>query len=301
MILAERTLAELDRHRDAFAGAVPFRHVVIDGFLDRRFAEALLAQFPDFDKGNANNENREKGGKSVVEAVRRLGPAYQRLDDSIQGADFLAAIGHVTGIDALLYDPYYLGGGTHNNRHGQGLDAHVDFNYHPVEEWHRRLNLIVYLNHEWPEQWGGHLELHSDPRRNDNRVTRIAPLFNRAVLFETNEVSWHGFPLIDLPEAQRDATRKSVALYFYTRERPAEETVGKHTTVYVDTPLPPHLAEGHVLTAGDVHELKGLLARRDRHVQRLYREMHELTAARDRGAVGRLLYLAKRAYFRSRR
>ncbi|TWI00335.1 Rps23 Pro-64 3,4-dihydroxylase Tpa1-like proline 4-hydroxylase [Luteimonas cucumeris] len=301
MIVSPQVLSDVDNLRARFCGAQPFRHIVIDDFLDAGFADALLAQFPDFERGNSNNEYRQKGGKSVVESVRKLGPAYQQMDDVIQGREFLGLIERITGIPELLYDPYYLGGGTHSNRSGQSLDAHVDFNYHPVDEWHRRLNLIVYLNPEWQDSWGGQLQLHSDPRRDDNRTSSIAPVFNRAVIFETNEVSWHGFPEIRMPEDRQSLTRKSVALYFYTRDRPEEETVGKHTTVYIDRPLPEHLRAGHVLDDGDMQELQALLSRRDHHIQRLYRELHELTAARDRGALGRILYLAKRAYFRARR
>ena len=74
---------------------------------------------------------------------------YAELDALIQSGDWLALLTRITGIPGLLYDPYYLGGGTHENRSGQGLDPHVDFNYHPSERWHRRLNLIVYLNRAW--------------------------------------------------------------------------------------------------------------------------------------------------------
>ncbi|MFC5583469.1 2OG-Fe(II) oxygenase, partial [Rhodanobacter terrae] len=142
-------------------------------------------------------------------------PAYERLDDAIKSPEFLKAVGELTGIEGLIYDPWYLGGGTHENRNGMSLDPHVDFNYHPSEKWHRRLNLIIYLNPTWDDSWGGCLEIFRDPYA-DNRPSRaVSPAFNRCVIFETSEKSWHGFDAIRLPDEHADISRRSIALYFY--------------------------------------------------------------------------------------
>jgi len=288
-----------------FARREPFRHVVIDDFLAPDFCADLLAQFPPFERGNARNENGTLGAKSTIERIRGLGPAYAALDTAIQQREFLDLIGAITGIPDLRYDPWYFGGGTHENRAGQELDTHVDFNRHPIEPWHRRLNLIVYLNREWDDDWGGSLELHSDPRADGDRVTCIAPLFNRAVIFETTEWSWHGFTRIVLPAEKSALSRKSIALYFYTTERPAEELAGTHSTIYVDAPLPQRFRAGMTLSEDDVHALRTLLARRDQHNQRLYREnaalMAQLEQARTAlsgGMFGRLRYFAQRVLAR---
>lgn len=265
-----------------FRQADPFRHLVIDGFLAGSFAEQLLAEFPAFERGNARNEDGALGGKSVVEQIRGLGPAFAALDDLVQGETFLDWLTQATGIPALLYDPHYFGGGTHDNRSGQELDPHIDFNRHPANGWHRRLNLIVYLNHDWQPEFGGALELHSDPRADDDRISLITPAFNRCVVFETTEWSWHGFSRITLPPAAADRSRKSIALYFYTRERPAEELADRHSTIYVDRPLPERFAPGYTLGAEDVQELKVLLKRRDMHNERLYQDTIQLQARLDR-------------------
>ncbi|MEO7252353.1 MAG: 2OG-Fe(II) oxygenase [Arenimonas sp.] len=263
---------------ERFQGAQPFRHVVIDGFLERQLATRLLAEFPAFDPALAVNENGKVGGKAVFERIRALGPSYGLLDQHIQGREFLDLVSTITGIPDLQYDPYYFGGGTHDNRNGQALDAHVDFNRHPVTHAHRRLNLIVYLNPEWEAQWGGILELHSDPRAADDQITGVLPLFNRAVIFETTEHSWHGFSPIKLPPDRENLARRSIALYFYTAERPAEEQADSHSTVYVDRPLPDRYATGLALTQADVDELQRLLQGRDQHIQRLYRDAQTLRA-----------------------
>jgi len=276
----------------------PFRHVVIDDFFAPQTCTALLEEFPPFDRGNARNEAGELGNKSTVEKIRRIGPAYAALDDLLQTRAFLDLIGSITGIAELLYDPWYFGGGTHENRNGQDLDAHVDFNRHPIERWHRRLNLIVYLNREWDDAWGGSLQLHSDPRAANDRVTTITPLYNRAVIFETTEWSWHAFPRIALPAGRQALTRKSIALYFYTKERPADELADTHSTIYVDLPLPERFQPGMTLGADDVEELRLLLGRRDQHNRRLYRDLTELTGKLEQAQqILRMSRLGRLAYF----
>lgn len=300
-ILNPAVIERIAEHRRAFLAAQPFPHVVIEDFLAADVAAALLAEFPAFERGNSVGDDGEHGGKSTVDRVRGLGPGYRRLDEAIKHADFLRVIGAITGIDHLLYDPWYLGGGTHENRDGMSLDAHVDFNYHPSERWHRRLNLIVYLNPLWEPRWGGNLELFRDPLADSVPVRSIAPMFNRCVIFETSERSWHAFNRITLPPAHASITRRSVALYFYTKDRPVEETAPRHTTLYVNRQLPDRFVEGRALSSGDLLEIRQLLQARDAHINMLYAENTQLREAQDKGFGGHLLYLARRAYVRFRR
>ena len=267
-------------YAERFRQASPFRHVVIDGFLDETFCKAICDQFPAFDDKAAINENGEVGGKATQEKVRGLGPAYKTLDDLVQSGSFRALVSHISGIPDLQYDPHYFGGGTHENRQGQDLDAHIDFNYHPISKQHRRLNLIIYLNEEWEDAWGGSIQLHRDPYREPryDEIVTVTPLMNRCVMFETNEHSWHGFERIDLPEEKRHLSRRSFALYFYTAERPPEETAGEHSTVYVERHLPEHIRAGMVLGEEDLAEIKRLLVRRDHHLKRLYAQIHGLSS-----------------------
>jgi hypothetical protein len=153
---------------------------------------------------------------------------------------------------------------------GQDLDAHVDFTFHHKLRAHRRLNLIVYLNKEWETEWGGNLQFHRNPRvePQQDEIITVAPLFNRAVVFETHNHSWHGFERITLPDNKKSLSRKSVALYFYTKQR--EVPIKPHSTIYVDRHLPPRIAAGMQLTQSDVDYLKVLLRRRDMHLERLY-------------------------------
>ena len=280
--------AQADQYRSQFLEAHPFKHVVIEDFFEAAFAEQLLAEFPRFDPGLARNEGGATGGKAVNTNIRAISPAYQRLYDAIAAKPFLELVSRLSGIPDLILDPKMFGGGTHENLHGQELDPHVDFNYDEARRLHRRLNLIVYLNQDWRPEWGGALEMHSHPRRpEENQISSYDPLFNRCVMFETNEYSWHGFPRINLPPDQRHLSRKSISIYLYTETRPAEETAPLHATFYVQRPLPPHLQAGHVLTAEDVAELRALLIRRDGWIE-LYQNM-ELTKNREIAEVSAYL------------
>jgi hypothetical protein len=264
---------EADQHREAFLTAEPFKHVMIDDFFEPSFAERLLAEFPRFDAALSTNESGQASGKSVNTNIRAISPAYQHLYQTLAGRPFLDFVSRLSGIPDLLLDPKMFGGGTHENLHGQELDPHVDFNYDEARKLHRRLNLIVYLNQDWRSEWGGAIEIHSNPRRpSENRIRAFDPLFNRCVMFETNEYSWHGFPRINLPEDKRHLSRKSISIYLYTSERPKQEIAPLHSTFYVQRPLPERMAVGHTLTEQDVEELRRQLIRRDGWIE-LYQKM----------------------------
>jgi Rps23 Pro-64 3,4-dihydroxylase Tpa1-like proline 4-hydroxylase len=256
-IFSQQTIQSVSTYAEQFSHSVPFRHIVIENFFDKEFCQRVLDDFPVFENRFALNEMGEIGGKAVRTNVRDLSPTYRELDCCLQTEEFLGLISKITGIPDLLYDEDYFGGGTHENRDGQKLDAHVDFNYQPRTNTHRRLNLIVYLNHEWDDSWGGSLELHSNPwNPDDDRRTSILPLFNRAVIFETNEISWHGFKEIHLPESKKSLSRKSFAIYLYTSQRPAGETSPSHATIYVPDSMPSDWEPNRILSTDDLDMLK---------------------------------------------
>jgi hypothetical protein len=274
----------------AFASAGPFRHLVIDDFFENEFAEALLRDFPgtlpwefDWTLNGDFAEGREERPpprvRPTFDELRRQRGPYRRADQLVSSADFLSLLSEVTGIPDLIYDPNYFGGGVHEKRHGQELDSHIDYNYDPKTGNHRRLNLIVYLNKDWDEGWGGGIEIHSNPWDHEGDAVRsFAPLFNRAILFETNEKSWHGFPRIELPEGKRHLTRKSFTVYYFTRERPADEVAPPHSTFYAQRPLPPEIKPGTVLTEQMVKRLQHLIKKRDKFLRHHHRIELDLSA-----------------------
>jgi len=277
--VSSQALATVDPRVAAVAGelaarfhaAEPFPHVVIDGFLEPALCRQLVETFPAYDGERFRNDWGELG-KAWREDVSRLGPAWAELDRGLRSPEFLGLLSRISGIPHLLFDPAYFGGGTHENLHDMELDPHVDFNLHPQSQLHRRLNLLLYLNDEWDEAWGGALELHTNPWRppHENHITTIPPLANRCVIFETSDRSWHGFRRIALPEDRRHLSRRSFAMYLYTRERPALPLIPHDVTIYTDRPLPDRIHAGYTLTESDVAELGALVSRRDRKLEYLY-------------------------------
>lgn len=261
-------LARTPQLAEEFAAARPFPNVVIEPFLDPAACQALLDEFPPFTRERARNEHGEVGGKATLPNLSGIGPAYARLDRLLRSADFLSWISQITGIPDLLFDPEYIGGGTHENLNGQELDNHVDFNYHTSTGWYRRLNLLLYLNPQWEHSWGGCLDLLPDPFATEGLVT-VAPIFNRCVIFETSEHSWHGFERIQLPPGV-GASRRSIAVYFYTKDPPPAGGAPSHGTFYYQRPLPERMRAGYTLTEQDANELESLVARRDHYIRFLY-------------------------------
>ena len=124
----------------------------------------------------------------------------------------------LTGIQGVLGDPYYEGGGLHQIRPGGVLQVHADFSYHKKVRLDRRINVLIYLNKDWKEEYGGHFELWN--RDLTRAEQRILPIFNRCAIFSTTSSSYHGHPQpLTCPP---DRTRKSIATYYYSNGRPEE-------------------------------------------------------------------------------
>ncbi|EDK72835.1 conserved hypothetical protein [candidate division TM7 genomosp. GTL1] len=145
---------------------------------------------------------------------------------------FLEFLSILTGIDALMPDPYFEGGGAHQILPGGLLKIHADFNKSRLTGLDRRLNVLVYMNKDWNEDWGGHFELWD--RDMMSAVKKIAPHFNRMAIFTTTSYSYHGHP--DALKCPPDRSRKSLALYYYTNGRPAEEVKEDHRTLFQTRP-----------------------------------------------------------------
>jgi len=137
--------------------------------------------------------------------------------------DFLESL---TGIEGLIPDPHYFGGGLHQIEPGGYLTVHADFNRHPRLQLDRRLNALLYLNQEWKEEWGGYLELWDATM--SHAVVKVAPAFNRLVVFETTDFSFHGHP--DPLQPPPGFHRRSLALYYYSNGRPADEIAHRGRT-----------------------------------------------------------------------
>jgi hypothetical protein len=214
----------------AYAAADPYPHAMFDAFLRPEAADALAREFPgpedDVGWDRYGHATLEKKLASARETL--LPPLVRRALQEFNSAPFIDFLETLTGIDGLVPDPMMLGGGVHLSRPGDLLGIHADFNWHPKLKLHRRVNLLVYVNPVWDEAWGGDLELWDTTA--SRCVRAFAPLMNRAVVFNTRSDTFHGHPRpLACPEG---VFRKSIAAYYYTAERPADEVRDPHSTRY---------------------------------------------------------------------
>ncbi len=278
-ILNPETITRRHELAAGYRSARFYPHIVINDFFTPEVCQGLVNEFPVFRDQDALNEYGKIGKKAYREDIRQLGGTYARLDEHVRSPEFLGLMGDITGIPDLLYDPDYIGGGTHDNVDGSELDIHVDFNYHPKRGWHRRLNLIVFLNPDWDESWGGAFELHKDPwEPATDEVEAVPPMLNRGVIFETSEISWHGFNKVHLPADKQHLSRRSFAIYLYSKDRPEEQIAPSHATFYIQRPLPERFQSGMTLAQNDVDQLSHLIIRRDQHMRYLYEREKEFSA-----------------------
>jgi Rps23 Pro-64 3,4-dihydroxylase Tpa1-like proline 4-hydroxylase len=202
--------------REEFVNAEPFSHVVIDDLLKPEMAEAVRNEF-DRPENSWTFLHHYNEHKRIFTAFDQMGPASQAVFTDLRSPAFLSALETLTGFAALLADPELDGGGLHETKPGGFLNLHADFLSHTRQRhWSRALNLILFLNRNWQESYGGGLELwNADVTR---CVRRITPSFNRCIIFRVGPKSIHGVPSVQCPEGM---SRKSIALYYFVnRETP---------------------------------------------------------------------------------
>lgn len=213
--------AEVDALAERFASSGPVKHIVIDNFLDADYAEALFKDLPDL-TSMPKSRDYVFSDKRELSTLDKHSKLSLQLHEVFMSADFAAFASRLSS-KAVIVDPEYVGGGFHAGDTGSFLDLHVDFNVHPVhEDWLRELNILLYLNPQWKSSWGGELLLTDDPR---NEPVAVPPLFNRLVIMECTDNSFHGYKPIEFPPGH---SRRSIAAYAYSKI--AVGSVERHTT-----------------------------------------------------------------------
>jgi Rps23 Pro-64 3,4-dihydroxylase Tpa1-like proline 4-hydroxylase len=237
---AARLKSILKSSREAYQSAQPFPHIVIDDFVSVPLLEAVLEEFEALDRGGWHHTEKELERKWSTEDYEQLGPRSRLLIAQLNAGPFLTFLERLTGIPGIIADTHLRGGGLHEIRRGGLLGVHADFNFNQRLGLYRRLNLLVYLNRDWQEAWGGHLELWD--RQRSACVQRIAPVFNRAVIFDTSNYSYHGHP--EPLECPPDRSRRSVALYYYTIDYPYDQDRDARGTVFIAGSKPAAAPDG---------------------------------------------------------
>lgn len=207
---------------ESYQCASPFPHIVLDDFIDPEPLNMILQAFPAPDQklnwrrieANIDGDHVQHN-KLGMPYEEKLDPLIRQLFWEMNSGMFLRFLEALTGIHGLLPDPGLQGAGLHQSLPGAILGVHADFTEHKVYHLTRRLNLLLYLNKDWKDEYEGHLELWSSDMAVCKR--RVRPLLGRCVIFNTDADSFHGSPVpLACPEGM---TRKSIALYYYTNGR----------------------------------------------------------------------------------
>lgn len=217
----------------AYQHAKPYPHIMIDGFLPETLANEIIRNFPE-ETDAMRAKERATNYEGVQVHKRQVFPndtnAFCRnLFGFFNSAPFLQFLEGMTGINGLIADPYFYGGGFHETFTGGKLGIHADFRIHEQLHLQRRMNLLIYLNKDWDESYGGTLEIWDQQMKTCHE--KILPLFNRCVVFNTDDKSFHGHP--EPLTCPPDRSRRSIALYYYTASpRAVYEEVRADTTMY---------------------------------------------------------------------
>lgn len=212
----------------------PFRFIMVENFFQLNQVELIYQNYPKIKDGKwdgttyIDQKNKFQKNKFNENSI------WNNVFKELNSTDFLEWLQYITEIeDTLIPDEELFGGGLHQSINGAYLNVHVDYNIHPKTKYHRRLNVIIYMNKNWIDEYEGHLELWDLSKNNKNLIVKFAPIFNRCVIFETNEISYHGHPKpLKTPP---NINRKSIATYYYTKSRPTNEIVNNHNTIFVNT------------------------------------------------------------------
>ena len=215
-----------------YSEAAPFPHIVIDNFIKEDVLKRVSTEFPDLSKlkDPVIQYKDSKQIKLAGRGMQVLSPAALELNTYLQCDLMMNWLNDLTSIEEpLISDPYLSGGGYHEIKTGGLLKVHADFNKHPKLDLDRRLNLLVYLNEDWKDEWGGALQLFD--KNMEKAIQTVYPRFNTAVIFTTTSYTFHGHPdPLDCPE---DRSRRSLAYYYFSTGRPQNEvSIEKHSTLF---------------------------------------------------------------------
>jgi Rps23 Pro-64 3,4-dihydroxylase Tpa1-like proline 4-hydroxylase len=217
--------------KERYVNAAPFQHIVLDDFIDPSVLRKVIAEFPD-------SQNMPHFDRTQERLKYQYGPKYwcgattNNLFALFNSEAFVSFLEEMTGIDGLIPDPGFAGGGLHETKRGGHLGVHADFNLHKKLGLIRRLNLLLYLNDDWSPEYGGKLELWDTSMK--TREVEVVPDLGRAVVFNTSLDSYHGHPgPLTCPP---DRSRRSMALYYYTSPREGLANVPIRTTQFQARP-----------------------------------------------------------------
>jgi len=207
----EALLPVAEAHAGEFASAAPFPNLAIDGLVPAEVLRQVLGEVPAADDERwFSRENPKSHAKQEIQNDWELGPTTRHLLDQFNSAVVVEFLERLSGIEGLIPDPHHDGGGLQQIGAGGFLKIHTDVPFHRAWKLDRQINVLLYLNEDWDESWGGEFELWTDDMSSHETV---APLFNRMMIFATRGAK-HGHP--DPLRCPEGSFRRALVLHYYT-------------------------------------------------------------------------------------
>ena len=214
------------REKTNYLTAEPFPNIILNNFFNNDFLNIILNEFPNLSKLHESQSYNAKNEIKLSNKNYDKFPSTIKLFiDFLNSNIFLNFLQNLTSInEKLVSDPHLEGGGLHEIKSGGVLKIHTDFNRHPFLDLDRRVNVLIYLNKNWQESYGGHLEFWN--KNMSKYEKKISPSFNTMAIFSTTDFSNHGHP--DSLDCPAEMSRKSIALYYFSSGRPKDEIYETH-------------------------------------------------------------------------
>jgi len=224
-------IKNIDELKEQFSKAEPFEHMIIPNFLNSDYAEKLFNEFPeDVESGKWYKYNNPLEKKYARDDIKNFPNGLKEFFYLLSTNEITSLFSNVSSIPTLECDPYLHGAGLHAHPRDGTLHMHLDYEKHPYLEKERRLNIILYMSKDWKEEWNGETQLWDKDMK--KCVVKSHVQFNTAIIFKTNEISWHGLPeKICCPEG---VLRKSIAYYYISPlvSNASENKVGNNGSGY---------------------------------------------------------------------
>jgi Rps23 Pro-64 3,4-dihydroxylase Tpa1-like proline 4-hydroxylase len=195
-----------------FKEAKPFEHIVINNFLEDTYAETLYKLFPqDYSMWHKYDNPLEV--KSTFDNIELLPEELKNYFYYLSSNEIINVISEITDIKMLEYDEYLHGAGLHSHTKYGRLNIHLDYEKHPFSGKERKINIILFISKNWNPEWNGANELWN--KDVTKCISKTNVVFNSAIIFKTNDISWHGVPeKIMCPE---NIFRNSLAYYYVSQ------------------------------------------------------------------------------------
>ncbi len=206
------------------------KRIFFENFLDKKIAIKLSKSFPSHNSKNwdyKTYKNNNKNIKRFIDDERKFPKPIREFMREVNSRQFILFLEALTGINGLIADPYFMGGGIHSVSKGGFLKIHTDFNWHHKLQLHRRINVLFYLTQNWKKKYDGALQFRTPKNK---LIEEYEPNFNSCLIFNTNHKSFHGHP--EPLKSPKNVSRKILNIYYYTVNRPNNEKFNPTFTNY---------------------------------------------------------------------